>query len=109
MKRILLINEIGRIIGFFFFFFFVNICFADVVNNNRLDVDKIFFTEIEKVDDHIFAIGEAGIILSSRDGGTRWTQHKIGYTGLFTSFNFVNSETALFAVSYTHLTLPTSG
>ncbi|MEL0254584.1 MAG: YCF48-related protein [Burkholderiaceae bacterium] len=94
MKRLLLINEIGRLIGFFFVF--ANICFADVVNNNRLDVNKIFFTEIEKVDDHIFAIGEAGIILSSRDGGTRWTQHKIDYKGLFTSFNFVDSETGLF-------------
>ena len=94
MKRLLLINEIGRLIGFFFVF--ANVCFADVVNNNRLDVNKIFFTEIEKVDDNIFAIGEAGIILSSRDGGTQWTQHKIAYTGLFTSFNFVNSETALF-------------
>ena len=81
---------------FGFFFVFANICFADVINNNRLDVNKIFFTEIEKVDDNIFAIGEAGIILSSRDGGTQWTQHKIAYTGLFTSFNFVNSETALF-------------
>ena len=94
MKRLLLINEIGRLIGFFFVF--ANICFADVVNNNRLDVNKIFFTEIEKVDDHIFAIGEAGIILSSRDGGTQWTQHKIDYKGLFTSFNFVDSETGLF-------------
>ena len=81
---------------FGFFFVFANICFADVVNNNRLDVNKIFFTEIEKVDDSIFAIGEAGIILSSRDGGTQWTQHKIAYKGLFTSFNFVNSETGLF-------------
>ena len=94
MKRLLLINEIGRLIGFFFVF--ANICFADVVNNNRLDVNKIFFTEIEKVDAHIFAIGEAGIILSSRDGGTQWTQHKIDYKGLFTSFNFVDSETGLF-------------
>ena len=68
MKRLLLINEIGRLIGFFFVF--ANICFADVVNNNRLDINKIFFTGIEKVDDYIFAIGEAGIILSSRDGGT---------------------------------------
>ena len=75
---------------------FANICFADVVNNERLDVNKIFFTEIDKVDDDIFAIGEAGIILSSRNGGTQWTQHKIAYKGLFTSFNFVNSETALF-------------
>lgn len=94
MKRLLLINEIGRLIGFFFVF--ANICFADVVNNNRLDVNKIFFTEIEKVDAHIFAIGEAGIILSSRDGGTQWTQHKIDYKGLFTSFNFVDSKTGLF-------------
>ena len=94
MKRLLLINEIGRLIGFFFVF--ANICFADVVNNNRLDVNKIFFTEIEKIDDHIFAIGEAGIILSSRDGGTQWMQHKIDYKGLFTSFNFVDSETGLF-------------
>ena len=76
MKRLLRVNEIGRLFGFFCF---ANICFADVVNNNRLDVNKIFFTEIEKVDDNIFAIGEAGIILSSRDGGTQWTQHKIAY------------------------------
>ncbi|MDA9689715.1 YCF48-related protein [Betaproteobacteria bacterium] len=94
MKRLLLINEIGRLIGFFFVF--ANICFADVINNDRLDVNKIFFTETEKVNDLIFAIGEAGIILSSRDGGVQWTQHKIDYKGLFTSFNFVNFETALF-------------
>ena len=98
MKRLLLVNEIGRLFGFFFVF--ANICFADVINNERLDVNKIFFTEIEKVDDNIFAIGEAGIILSSRDGGTQWTQHKIAYKGLFTSFNFVNSETALFFFLY---------
>ena len=94
MKRLTLINEISRLIGFFFVF--ANICFADVINNNRLDVNKIFFTEIEKVDAHIFAIGEAGIILSSRDGGTQWTQHEIDYKGLFTSFNFVGSKTGLF-------------
>jgi len=98
LKRLLLINEIGRLFGFFFVF--ANICFADVINNERLDVNKIFFTEIEKVDDNIFAIGEAGIILSSRDGGTKWKQHKTAYTGLFTSFNFVNSETALFFFLY---------
>ena len=94
MKRLLLVNEIGRLFGFFFVF--ANICFADVINNDRLDVNKIFFTETEKVNDLIFAIGEAGIILSSRDGGVQWTQHKIDYKGLFTSFNFVNFETALF-------------
>ena len=94
MKRLLLVNEIGRLFGFFFVF--ANICFADVVNNDRLDISKIFFTEIEKVDDSIFAIGENGIILSSLDGGKKWTQHKIAYKGLFTSFNFNNSETGLF-------------
>ena len=94
MKRVLPVNEIGRLLGFFFVF--VNICFADVVNNERLDINKIFFTEIEKVDDNIFAVGENGIILSSLDGGKKWIQHKIAYKGLFTSFHFVNSETGLF-------------
>ncbi|MAF82317.1 MAG: hypothetical protein CMK52_05415 [Proteobacteria bacterium] len=94
MKRLLLVNEIGRLFGFFFVF--VNICFADVVNNDRLDISKVFFTEIEKVDDNIFAIGENGIILSTLDGGKKWIQHKIAYKGLFTSFNFNNSETGLF-------------
>ena len=79
-----------------FFFIIANICFADVVNNDRLDISKIFFTEIEKVDDSIFAVGENGIILSSLDGGKKWIQHKIAYKGLFTSFNFNNSETGLF-------------
>ncbi len=94
MTGFLFLDKLSRLFGFFFIF--ANICFAEVVNNTRLDVNKIFFTEVDKVGDKLFAVGEHGIILSSIEVGKNWQQHEVAYKGLFTSFNFSDSNTGLF-------------
>ena len=94
MERFLSLKKLGRLFGFFFIF--TNICFAEVVNNSRLDVDKIFFTQVDKVGNKLFAVGEHGIILSSIKGVDDWMQHHVGYKGLFTSFDFSSPDTGLF-------------
>jgi photosystem II stability/assembly factor-like uncharacterized protein len=100
-------KNISRVLGFFFIT--TSFLFAAVKNTAELDVSKIFFTEIKKVGDSVFVVGENGIILSSDDNMRSWVQHEIQKKSLFTSFDFVDDRRGIFVGHDSMLYVTTDG